>query len=302
MASSFASAQIPELLYYKFEGTAASIPNLASSPPAGTASGTVVGDLTLGANTSCLGNGLIGSGSTGTSNYFDTKWNLSLSGSWSMHLKFNNYTTASTTVYYLLGDAITGGNSFRMFTNGAPGTGNIRLTANGMSNVDITGVFSATSSLVDIIIVYDSSLQTTKAYVNGVLNKTVSQTTALVFNGALFKLGTYATNTGMKSGMTMDEFGLFNRAITDAEIQSLSSFCGNLSTNEVMSAQSKIRIFTKENYLMIEQGKFGKYSILDISGRSVLSGTENSNAINISTLKKGVYIIQHNNKSEKFSY
>ncbi|WP_164998501.1 hypothetical protein [Chryseobacterium sp. 3008163] len=35
--------QTPELLYYKFEGTASSIPNLASNPPAGTQTGEIVG-------------------------------------------------------------------------------------------------------------------------------------------------------------------------------------------------------------------------------------------------------------------
>lgn len=119
----FLKSQTPEILYYKFEGTAANIPNLATNPPAGTQIGEVMGNLTLGSNTTCLGNGLIGSGSTGSSNYFNTKWNLSLNGSWTLHVKFNNYTSNTTTVYYLLGDAITGGNSFRMFTNGAPGTG-----------------------------------------------------------------------------------------------------------------------------------------------------------------------------------
>ncbi|WP_435524010.1 hypothetical protein [Chryseobacterium indoltheticum] len=128
-------------MYYKFEGTTSNIPNLATSPPTGTQIGEIVGNLTLGSNTTCLGNGLVGSGSTGSSNYFNTKWNLALSGSWTLHVKFNNYTSNVTTVYYLLGDAISGGNSFRMFTNGAPGTGGVRLTANGMSNVDIPGVF-----------------------------------------------------------------------------------------------------------------------------------------------------------------
>ena len=302
MASfSVAKSQTPELLYYKFEGTASNVPNLATSPPAGTQIGEIVGNLTLGSNTTCLGNGLVGSGSTGT-NYFNTKWNLALSGSWTIHLKFNNYASSNTTVYYLLGDAITGGNSFRMFTNGAPGTGGLRLTANGMSNVDIPGVFSTTSSLVDLIFVYDSSLQNIKAYLNGVLKTTVAQSSPLVFNGALFKLGAYATNTGMKAGMTMDEFGLFNRAITDTEIASLNNFCSSLSTNEVAKSENS-KIAVKNGNLILAKGNFGKYSIYDFAGREMLAGDESSNSININSLQKGVYIIKYGeNISTRFKY
>lgn len=298
---SMAKSQTPELLYYKFEGTTSNIPNLATNPPTGTQIGEIVGNLTLGSNTTCLGNGLVGSGSSGTSNYFNTKWNLALSGSWTMHVKFNNYTSNLTTVYYLLGDAITGGNSFRLFTNGAPGTGGVRLTATGMANVDIPAVFSTTSSLVDLIFVYDSSLQNIKAYVNGVLKTTVAQSAPLVFNGALFKLGTYATNTGMKAGMTMDEFGLFNRAITDAEIASLNNFCSALSTDEVMkNTDSKIAI--KAGNLILSKGNFGKYSIYDYSGREILSGDESSNSIHLKSIQKGVYIIKYGNVSTRFKY
>ncbi|QQQ27474.1 LamG-like jellyroll fold domain-containing protein [Chryseobacterium indoltheticum] len=302
MASfSMAKSQTPELLYYKFEGTASNVPNLATSPPAGTQIGEIVGNLTLGSNTTCLGNGLVGSGSTGT-NYFNTKWNLALSGSWTIHLKFNNYASSNTTVYYLLGDAITGGNSFRMFTNGAPGTGGLRLTANGMSNVDIPGVFSTTSSLVDLIFVYDSSLQNIKAYLNGVLKTTVAQSSPLVFNGALFKLGAYATNTGMKAGMTMDEFGLFNRAITDMEIASLNNFCSSLSTNEVTKSENS-KIAVKNGNLILGKGNFGKYSIYDFTGREILAGDGSSNSININSLQKGVYIIKYGeNISTRFKY
>ncbi|MFL9834854.1 LamG-like jellyroll fold domain-containing protein [Chryseobacterium terrae] len=299
---SLAKSQTPEILYYKFEGTATNIPNLATNPPTGTQIGEVMGNLTLGSNTTCLENGLIGSGSSGSSNYFNTKWNLSLSGSWTLHVKFNNYQNNTTLVYYLLGDALTGGNSFRMFTNGAPGAGGVRLSADGMSNVDIPGVFSATSSLVDIIIVYDSSLQNIKAYLNGVLKTTVTQTTPLVFNGALFKLGTYASNTGMKSGMTMDEFGLFNRAITDTEIASLNNFCSALSTDEVIK-NTTTKVAVKDGSLILGKGRFGKYSIYDYSGREIISGDESSNSINIKSLQKGgVYIIKYDNISTRFKY
>lgn len=294
------NAQIPEILYYKFEGvTGTNVPNLASNPPAGTQTAQIVGNLTIGNNTACLGSGLVGSGSTGSSNYLNTNWTLSLSGSWTMHMKFNNYINDTTTVYYLLGDALTGGVSFRMFTNGAPGANNIRLTANGMTNVQINGVFPA-SAPVDLIIVYDSPTQTVKAYVNGVLNSTTPQASALNLNGAVFKLGAYPNGTGMKAGMIMDEFGLFNRAITDSEIASLNNLC-SLGTNEV-TKKDENRIVVKANYLLLEKGNFGKYMIFDYSGREVLSGDQKSNTINIGSLQKGVYIIKYGEVSTRFRY
>lgn len=291
-------AQIPEVLYYKFEGSGTTVPNLASSPPTGTATATILGNLTLGANSSCLGNGLVGTGSTSTTNYVSTGWNLTTSGSWTLHFKLSNFTNDNSTIYYFFGDS---GSSFRAFTNGAAGANNIILRGTGMTDIKLIDAFPITTP-TDYIFIYDSVGQTIKAYKNGVLVTTVSQTTALSFAGTGFRLGGYSSNTGLKANTIIDEFGFFNRAITNAEIQSLSDFCGNLSTSEVSSHKNKSKIYTKENYLMIDQGKFGKYSIFDISGRAVLSGTENSNTINISTLQKGIYIIQHNNKSDKFSY
>jgi len=295
-------AQTPELLYYKFEGTAANIPNLAINPPAGTQSAQIVGNFTLGANTACLGNGLVGSSSTTTANYLDTKWNIALSGSWTIHLKFNNFVNDTTTVYYLLGDSTSGGgSSFRMFTNGAPGANNIRLTGNGMTNVLITNVFPANSP-VDLIIVYDNVAQNVKAYVNGVLNSTTAQANPLVFNGTLFKVGAYGgSGTGMKTGMTMDEFGLFNRAISDSEIASLNDFC-SLSTDEVKKdGDSKIAV--KDGQLVLSKGNFNIYSIYDYTGREILRGNESSNTIDIHSLQKGIYIIKYgNNISTRFRY
>lgn len=294
-------AQTPELLYYKFEGSGIDVPNLASNPPAGTQTAQIVGNLTLGNNTTCLGNGLVGSGSAGNANYLDTKWNLSLSGSWTMHLKFNNYVNDTSTVYYLLGDALSGGNSFRMFTNGAPGANNIRLTANGMTHVLITDVFPAVNP-VDLIIIYDSVAQHVRTYVNGVLNSTTPQANPLTFNGAVFKVGGYGGGgIGMKAGMIIDEFGLFNRAITDTEILSLNNYCSALSTGEVVKNENK-RIVIDGNNLLLEKGNFGKYTIFDYSGRDVLSGYQQSNTINISPLQKGIYVIKYGGISARFRY
>ncbi len=293
-----AKAQTPEILYYKFDNTGTTVSNLALNPPAGAATATVMGNLTLGTNTTCLGNGLVGTGSSSTANHLSTNWNLQLSGSWTMHMKFNNYTSTNTTVYYLLGDQLTGGSSFRLFTNGAPGANNVRLSGNGITNVDIDGVFDTSAGLTDLIIIYDSAQQHIRGYVNGVLTVTQPQANPLNINGANFRLGGYGTSTGMKSGMIIDEFGLFNRAITDAEIASLAGFC-TLSTSETVTKQ-KSQVTVADGHLVTSESKFGDYEILDMSGRLIRKGNSRTNKINIAGLDRGVYLIKTAESSTRF--
>src|SRR6187431_858560 len=68
----------PEILHYNFDGSGTIIPNMASSPPVGTANATIVGAQYLGSTGQCLG-ALVGDGST--TSYVNTAWTTSLSGS-----------------------------------------------------------------------------------------------------------------------------------------------------------------------------------------------------------------------------
>ena len=65
---------IPEILYYKFNGSGTTVPNLASAPPVGTATANIMGDITQGGSAICNGT-LIGSGQLSSTNYLDTAWN-----------------------------------------------------------------------------------------------------------------------------------------------------------------------------------------------------------------------------------
>lgn len=290
----FWKSQTPELLYYKFEGTGNLVPNLASAPPAGTANAELI-SLTQGGSTACMGGSLIGSGIISTTNYLDTKWPMALSNSWTMHFKVNNFVNDNTTLYYLLGDS---GSSFRLFTNGAAGANNLRLSGTGMTTLNINGVFPATSP-VDIIISYDSSLQNIKTYVNGILNTTTAQTSALNLNGTLFKVGGYGSNIGLKAGMLLDEFGLFNRVLTASEIQSLNTFCQLLSTSENVAGNGNDKIYIKDKTINLIKGSFGEYAIYDATGRQILKGNEKSNSIDISSLKSSIYFVVFNGRSVK---
>ena len=101
-AAFFVSAQtVPELIYYKFDGTGTSVDNLASSP-VGNNPATIVGGLTQG-GTGQFGGALQGNGSSSSSNYLNTGWASSLSGDWTMSFYTGGY-PSSTTLFYILGD------------------------------------------------------------------------------------------------------------------------------------------------------------------------------------------------------
>ncbi len=289
--SAAAFAQTPEILYYNFNGTGTTVPNLATAATAPTA--TIVGNLTLGPNTTCLQNGLVGSSSVSTGNYLDTGWNLSLSGSWTIHFKINNFTNTDSILYYLFGDSTS---QFRLFTNGIAGANNLMLRGTGLTNVTIADVFPATQP-VDIILVYDSTTQQIQAYKDGVLATTVAQPAPVSISGGAFKVGGYGTNTGLKTGMVLDEFGLFNRAITAAEVATLGAAC-SLSTSEVSKSDNKIAVH--ENSLIINEGSFGQYVILDYSGRKVQAGNTKGSSIDISLLTTGYYFIKYGENTARF--
>ncbi|WP_129533827.1 hypothetical protein [Chryseobacterium sp. 3008163] len=95
-------------------------------------------------------------------------------------MKLHNYVRTDNSVYYLLGDTLSPGSSFRVFTIGILSSGNInaiRIFATGMRSVLITNVFPSNNP-IDLIVIYDSALQQMKAYVNGILNYHYSITSA----------------------------------------------------------------------------------------------------------------------------
>ncbi|MBK8611566.1 MAG: hypothetical protein IPL84_16905 [Chitinophagaceae bacterium] len=212
-SSSGSVIPVPELLYYDFEGTGTSIPNLASAPPPGTATADIVGGQTQGVSGLCGSGSLVGVGLSSTTNYVNTHWATNLgTSSWTMSFKTSNI-TPSATLFYILGDG--GASSFRCFTNGVAGANNWMLRG-PVSDVLVPG--GATIAPHTITFVYDNTLNNIKAYLDGVLVNTVAQG-ALNINGAgPFKVGAYSGNTGLNAGGLMDEFRLYNRAITPAEI------------------------------------------------------------------------------------
>jgi hypothetical protein len=216
-AGSLATAQIPERAYFKFNTVTGT--QVANESPVGTrvsANGTLTGLslVTGGQFGSALGGGA-GAASTGFN--FHSGWSNNLSGAWTMSIWFSgiNNTLANN---YLFGDP---GNSFRAFTGSGlvSGAGNILFRGTGMTDVKINGCFDAAGNPVVLTFVYDPALANIKAYVNGVLNTTVAQSASMAFTGGTgFTLGGYGSNNCLPSGGKIDEFRLYNRALTASEI------------------------------------------------------------------------------------
>ncbi len=216
LAQSHLAAQTPELLYYRFDGSGTSIPNEASAPPSGTETATIIGDQTIGSTGQC-NEALIGTGSNSSTNFVNTGWVPDLgSSSWTLSLWINNVPNYSL-LWYIFGEVNT--NGFRCFTNGVTGADNFWLRGGGLTDVAVNG--GALAGPQVITFVYDNTLDNVKAYLNGVLVNTVAQGDVNITGTAPFKVGGYSSNSGLAPNSRMDEFRLYNRALSAAEVEAL---------------------------------------------------------------------------------
>jgi hypothetical protein len=210
---------VPELMYYTFDGSGTSVPNLASAPvggPWGT-SAEIQGTMTQGGLGQFNG-GLIGTGEPSYLDRLNTGWATKLSGDWTISLYLDNIPLPAT-LAYLFGDYDAGFLAL-MNGNGIGGANYITLKAPGMVDVVATNPVLTPSSWVTHF-VYDSSGGAIIAYVNGDWVATVGQA-PLTINafpgGGPFLVGGYSPFTGLTAGGILDEFRMYNRALSAAEI------------------------------------------------------------------------------------
>lgn len=214
VAGTVFSQAVPELLYYKFDETGTTVTNYASSPPPGTTTATLMGGLTQGPTGQCHG-AVIGSGNTSSTDYVNTGYAPNLTGSWTISMWTSNI-TASSTLFYIFGDA--NSSSFRCFTNGVAGPNNWILRG-PITDVLVTG--GATVAPHVTTFVYDQTAGNIQAYLDGVLVNTVAQTSATIVGTGPFKVIGYSTNVGCPAGGLLDEFRMYNRALTATEVAQL---------------------------------------------------------------------------------
>lgn len=212
---------VPELLHYKFNGNVgADVPNLASAPPVGTTTATLMGALTqTGADLNAAGDGysILGTGNSSSTDFLNTGWATSFPGSFTISFKTQN-TSPTTNTSYIFGDVNAG--SFRCFTGGVAGSSNWILRGNSITDTFANG--AATVAPHRTTFVYDSTLGNIKSYVDGVLNSTVAQLAALNISGAgPFKVGGYSGSSGLLGTGLLDDFRIYNRALSAQEVADL---------------------------------------------------------------------------------
>src|SRR5687768_12100633 len=92
--TAFAQLLTPEVLYYDFNGSGTTVPNLASAPPVGTTTATIMGGISQGGSSICEGT-LIGSGVSSSTDYLNTGWAPNLgTGSWTISMRTENITAS----------------------------------------------------------------------------------------------------------------------------------------------------------------------------------------------------------------
>jgi len=207
-----------DLLYYAFDGSGTSVPNDASTPPAGTSVATLQGGLTQGPGKgACGGGAVIGTGVSGTTDYVDTGWAPDRgTGAWTISL-WTSDIEPSATLFYIFGDA--NSSSFRCFTNGVAGSNNWMLRGAGLTDVIVTGGATVAPSMTTFV--YDPAQNQVRGYVNGALVTTVGQGAVNLTGTGPFKLVGYASNIGLPPNASIDEFRLYGRALTDQEVANL---------------------------------------------------------------------------------
>jgi hypothetical protein len=219
---------VPEVIYYRFnEGAGTNTVN-AASPGGGSTSGTLMG--TMGFGPGQFGTGLTGTGAASATSFVATGYNMNLTGSsWTIEFWFTPNGTIS--LQYLCGVPVSG--AFRVFC-GAPGN-NFVMSGTGLTTVILNASVPQVGTWAHVAFVYDATAvpPVITGYVNGAVSATVPQPGAPVLNTGSFIVG---GQTGSGLDGTMDEFRLWLRARTAAEI--LSGSTVELMNENILAAQT----------------------------------------------------------------
>ncbi len=244
---------LPELIYYNFDGAGSTVNNLAAPATRVNLSGTLMGALTQG-GTSSYPSGMVGTGGSVRTDYLNTGWTTNLTGSWTISVCLHHIPSAGGQAYYVFGDKTA--SLFRCIANGTSGPNTLTLRATNIVDVVVQGATIPGEPAVTHF-VYDAAAGEIRAYVNGVLKTTVAQTfNPITLTGtSTLKVGGYSSDlvdqalVGVPENGILDEFRIYNRALSQAEIESSWQFGV---------------IPTKPDYEITTTG--GQLSIVDISG------------------------------------
>ncbi len=212
----------PEWLYYKFDGAGTSVPNLASNPPAGTANATINGFLTQETAGNCGGR-LKGAAGNNFTNHVNTGWAPNFTGSFTISFIADGF-VSNAGLSFLAG----------FFNSGNPANSlyigfNAAVFSMEVQGNKFVGTSPVISGVHTITFVYDAPALVISAYLDGVLSNTTTLPQPLVISGNAFYVGAFANDFGfnpsLRAAQSMDEFRMYSRALSLAEIQALVNSC-----------------------------------------------------------------------------
>ncbi|HRG24143.1 MAG TPA: hypothetical protein PLL23_07125, partial [Chitinophagaceae bacterium] len=213
-------ATLPELLYYKFEGSGTTVDNLASNPPAGSITADLIGTPTQGGSGICGGT-LIGGGGSGLNNHLNTNWTPNITGSWTISFRTANIpANGASTVF-----GCVGGRNMGVVQKGLDSWELQFSIGSTIYKVEVPG--TAGTGIHTTTFIYNSSTNAVLGYGDGVLRTTVSLPSALNFLGTdPIWLGGYGGSSFfLPAGALIDEFRMYNRVISSTEINQLANTC-----------------------------------------------------------------------------
>jgi hypothetical protein len=204
LVASVARAQLMPRLHYHFNDGGAPIfaMNVGTLLPA--ASPMTGYNLTgAGANgTSCL----IGIG--GTTNEVTTPLALTQgNNSWTIGFAIKNAVAGG--INMVCSENVTTG--FRIFTGGAAGAGNVRLTGTSLPTIDVIGG-AGDAGWVHVAFVHDTAANLVRAYLNGVLVSSTAAPSINLVSGNALRIGRLGT-TCLLAGTLIDDFRYYDAVV-----------------------------------------------------------------------------------------
>lgn len=210
-----AAAQFPDRLYYKLDeatGVGGTTLNHAS-PGVGSLNAVVTGH-SLTAGSGQFAGGLVGATPSSTTNFIATGWSTNLPPTgWTISFWSDvSAVTPATTLSYFFGDSTA--LSFRCFSQGVAGAGNIMIRGGGLTDTIATGAAAGGPHVLTWVL--DPIGPTMRGYVDGVLNVSVAQPAVTVAGTGGFRAAGYST--ALAAGTRVDEFRVYSYALTAAEV------------------------------------------------------------------------------------
>ena len=215
---SLAQAQGPDIIHYTFDnGTAAN--SASGTVPAG------IPDTGVGFGTGICGAGGAVVVTAGATCRIDTQWVTDFgTGDWTVGLRADrtNSPVGLTTLQYLFGNSSAGG--FRCFVGGIAGTNGIVLRAPSNA-VTIPG--GGDLRPVHVVWCYDSVAGVVNGYLDGALVVTTPNAGVNISGTATMNVMQYTASSTMGAGYELDDFRVYRRCLSAAEVLAWFNDCGS---------------------------------------------------------------------------